>query len=94
KHFLGPDNYSSLALEELGHRFKTAELFGKLANIGDDIDSEYIHSNAVFKKLVTGETVNVERKGRDPFEFNNYAKLIFSANEMPRINDRTDGLMR
>src|SRR5690606_28565051 len=28
KHFLGPDNYSSLALEELGHRFKTAEIFG------------------------------------------------------------------
>lgn len=93
KHFLGPDNYSSLALEELGHRFKTAEIFGKLANIGDDIDSEYIQSNAVFKKLVTGETVNVERKGKDPFEFNNYGKLIFSANEMPRINDRTDGLI-
>jgi len=93
KHFLGQDNYSSLALEELGHRFKTAELFGKLANLGDDIDSEYIQSNAVFKKLVTGETVNVERKGKDPFEFNNYGKLIFSANEMPRINDRTDGLI-
>lgn len=93
KHFLGPDNYSSLALEELGHRFKTAEIFGKLANIGDDIDSEYIQSNAVFKKLVTGETVNAERKGKDPFEFNNYGKLIFSANEMPRINDRTDGLI-
>jgi len=93
KYFLGPDNYSSLALEELGHRFKTAELFGKLANIGDDIDNEYIQSNAVFKKLVTGETVNVERKGKDPFEFNNYGKLIFSANEVPRINDRTDGLL-
>lgn len=92
KHFLGQENYSSLALEELGHRFKTAELFGKLANLGDDIDSEYIHSNAVFKKLVTGETVNVERKGKDPFEFNNYGKLIFCANEMPRINDRSDGL--
>jgi len=92
RHFLGAKNYSSLALEELGHRFKTAELFGKLANLGDDIDSEYIQSNAVFKKLVTGETVNVERKGKDPFEFNNYGKLIFSANEIPRINDRTDGL--
>lgn len=94
KHFLGDDNISSIALEELGQRFKTAELYGKLANIGDDISSRYMEDNAIFKKLVTGETVNVERKGKDPFDFNNYAKLIFSANEMPRINDTSDGLMR
>ncbi|MBA9088778.1 putative DNA primase/helicase [Fontibacillus solani] len=94
KHFLGDGNYSSLAMNELGQRFKTAEVFGKLANLGDDISSQYIDDNAVFKKLVTGETVNAERKGRDPFDFNNYAKMIFSANQLPRINDTTDGLMR
>ncbi|MGG3840783.1 phage/plasmid primase, P4 family [Paenibacillus thiaminolyticus] len=94
KHFLGEANYSSLALNELGQRFKTAEVFGKLANLGDDISSQYIDDNAVFKKLVTGETVNAERKGKDPFDFNNYAKMIFSANQLPRINDTTDGLMR
>ncbi len=94
KHFLGDDNISSIALEELGQRFKTAELYGKLANIGDDISSRYMEDNAIFKKLVTGETVNVERKGKDPFDFNNYAKLLFSANEMPRINDTSEGLMR
>jgi len=94
KHFLGQENYSSLALEELGQRFKTAEIFGKLANLGDDISNQYIDNNAIFKKLVTGETVNVERKGHDPFDFNNYAKLLFSANQLPRINDTTDGLMR
>lgn len=94
KHFLGDDNISSIALEELGQRFKTAELYGKLANIGDDISSRYMEDNAIFKKLVTGETVNVERKGKDPFDFNNYAKLLFSTNEMPRINDTSEGLMR
>ena len=94
KHFLGDDNISSISLEELGQRFKTAELYGKLANIGDDISSRYMEDNAIFKKLVTGETVNAERKGKDPFDFNNYSKLIFSANEIPRINDTSDGLMR
>ena len=94
KYFLGDDNISSISLEELGQRFKTAELYGKLANIGDDISSKYMEDNAIFKKLVTGETVNVERKGKDPFDFNNYSKLIFSANEVPRINDTSDGLMR
>lgn len=90
----GDENTSSLDLKELNQRFKTAELFGKLANIGDDISGEYIKDNSEFKKLVTGEALNVERKGRDPFDFSNYAKLIFSANRMPRINDTSSGLMR
>ena len=94
KSLLGCDNVSSIGLDELNERFKTAELFGKLANIGDDISNNYIQDNSTFKKLVTGETVNVERKGRDPFDFTNYSKLIFSANEIPRINDTSNGLMR
>lgn len=94
KFFLKPENFSALALEEIGQRFKTAEMFGKLANLGDDISNQYIQETAVLKKLVTGETVNVERKGKDPFEFDNYAKLIFSANDIPRMNDLSDGLKR
>ncbi|MBU5214579.1 phage/plasmid primase, P4 family [Heyndrickxia oleronia] len=90
----GVDNVASLDLNELDQRFKTAELFGKLVNIGDDISKGYIKESSIFKKLSTGETLNVERKGKDPFDFTNYAKLIFSANEMPRINDYTDGLGR
>lgn len=94
RRLIGSDNASSLDLNELDQRFKTAELFGKLANIGDDIGKGYIKESSIFKKLSTGETLNVERKGKDPFDFTNYAKLIFSANEMPRINDFSDGLGR
>ena len=94
KELVGPENISSVSLNELGQRFKTAELYGKMANICDDISNAYIEDNSLFKKLVTGETVNVERKGKDPFDFNNYSKLIFSANEIPRINDTSNGLMR
>ena len=81
-------------LKELGDRFKTAELFGKLANIGDDIGDEFIANASVFRKLVTGERVNVERKGQDPFEFNNYSKFLFSANVIPRMKDKTGAVQR
>ena len=94
RKMVGNDNTASLDLKELDQRFKTAELFGKLVNLGDDISKGYIKESSIFKKLSTGETLNVERKGRDPFDFTNYAKLIFSANEMPRINDFSDGLGR
>lgn len=91
---LGDENIASLDLKELSDRFKTAELFGKLANIGDDIGDEFIPNASIFRKLVTGDRVSAERKGRDPFEFNNYSKFLFSANNIPRIKDKTGAVQR
>lgn len=93
KTMLGDENTSALDLKELGVKFKTAELFGKLANIGDDIGDEFIADPSIFKKLVSGDRVNVERKGRDPFDFNNYSKLLFSANNIPRIKDKSGAVI-
>lgn len=93
KTLLGDENTAALDLKELGDRFKTAELFGKLANIGDDIGDEFIANPAIFKKLCSGDRVNVERKGRDPFDFNNYSKLLFSANNIPRIKDKSGAVI-
>ena len=94
QNLLGEENICALDLKELGDRFKTAEMFGKLANIGDDIGDEFIANPAVFKKLVTGDRVSAERKGQNPFEFNNYSKFLFSANQIPRIKDKTGAVQR
>lgn len=94
QYLLGDENIASLDLKELGDRFKTAELFGKLANVGDDIGDEFIANAAIFKKLVTGDRVSAERKGQNPFEFNNYSKFLFSANNIPRIKDKTGAVQR
>ena len=90
---LGDDNTTALDLKELGDRFKTAELFGKLANIGDDIGDEFIANPAIFKKVVSGDRVNAERKGQDPFDFTCYAKQLFSANNIPRIKDKSGAVI-
>lgn len=92
-HLLGFENISSLDLSELDKRFKTAELFGKLANIGDDIGEDFISNTALFKKIATGDRISAEKKGQDPFEFNPYSKLIFSANNPPRIRDKTGAVL-
>lgn len=85
KHLLGENNYSTLDLKKLDDRFSTVMLFGVLANIGDDISEEFIVDPSVFKKMVTGEDIDAEYKGRDKFSFKPYAKLFFSANALPRI---------
>lgn len=92
-YMVGDKNKTALDLKELGDRFRTAELFGKLICAGDDIGDEFIANPAVFKKIVSGDPIVVERKGQDPFTLYNYAKPIFSANNIPRIKDKTGAVL-
>ena len=96
KAVVGEDNISALDLKELGDRFTTSMMFGKLANIGDDIGDDFMQGTqvAMFKKIVAGNRIKAERKGQDPFEFNPYIKLLFSANDIPRMKDKTGAVLR
>lgn len=96
KAILGEKNTSALDLKELGDRFSTSMMFGKLANIGDDIGDDFLQGSqvATFKKIVTGNRIKAERKGQDPFEFNPFIKLLFSANDIPRMKDKTGAVLR
>lgn len=93
-YLLGNENIAALDFKELGKDFKSQELFGKLANIGDDIDDDYIKDISVFKKLATGNLITANPKYEKPFPFRYRGKLIFSANVMPRINDKTNAAAR
>lgn len=90
KNMLGRRNVSVLDMNKLNDRFSTVMLFGKLANIGDDISEEFINDAADFKKIVTGETIDAEQKGQPKFQFEPYVKLLFSANSIPRIGKGRD----
>lgn len=93
KTMLGDENTTALDLKELSDKFKTAEAVSKLAVIGDDIGDEFIPNPSIFKKLAAGDRINTERKGKDPFDFNSYAKLLFSANNIPRIKDKSGAVI-
>lgn len=94
KRILGKENYTSLDLRELEETFKPAELYNKLANIGDDISAKYLENSSVFKKCVTGESFIVQKKYAQPFELESYATQIFCANELPAVKDKSDGFAR
>ncbi|WP_113674546.1 phage/plasmid primase, P4 family [Vallitalea guaymasensis] len=90
KTMLGKRNVSVLDLKKLNDRFSTVMMYGKLANVGDDISEEFVTDAAEFKKIVTGETIDAEQKGQPKFEFEPYVKLLFSANNIPRIGKGRD----
>ena len=88
-YLLGDENVSYLGLDDLGDKFRTAEIDGRLANIGDDIDDDFITKTGIFKKIVSGSNILVERKGQDPYKTKPYCKFSFSANDTPKFKDRT-----
>ena len=90
KRLIGIPNISVLDLKKLNDRFSTVMLFGKCANIGDDISDEFVVDTAEFKKIVTGQSIDAEHKGQPKFNFDPYCKLLFSANSIPRIGKGRD----
>lgn len=92
-NMVGEENTSALDLSELKDRFRSSEMVGKLLNAGDDIGDNFIDDSSVFKKVVSGERVTVEKKGVDAFKFSNYCKFIFSANSIPRMKDKTGAVL-
>lgn len=87
---LGEVNVSNLDLCDIGDRFRTAELSGKLANIGDDISDEWLSNTATFKKVVSGDVITIERKGMHPTKLRSFSKFFFSANSLPRLGKGKD----
>lgn len=92
---LGSENVANLDLKDLGDRFSPASLFGKLANIGDDIGDDFISGQtaAQFKKIVSGSRIRGEYKGQTEFFFDPYCKMLYSANNIPRIKDKSGAVI-
>jgi putative DNA primase/helicase len=95
KILLGQKNVSNVMWQSFNERFKTAELFGKYGNIFADLPSKAIDDNGMFKALVGEDFITAERKGKDPFTFQSYARLLFSCNSIPRnYGDKSEGFYR
>lgn len=86
--FLERHNVASLSLQKLEtDRCAAARLVGKLANICPDLPSEHLAGTSMFKAITGGDIVTAAYKYRDSFEFIPFARLVFSANHLPRSSD-------
>lgn len=96
KAFLGKANVASRSLQELcTDRFAMADLYGKLANLFYDLPGAAVVDTGPFKALVGGDMVKGENKFKSAFFFENHAKIVFSANQIPRVSaDHSDAFFR
>lgn len=85
---------SSMSIQKLTtNNWAPAHLIGKKINISNEEESKYMRADTL-KALITGDTINAERKFGDPFEFTPHTKFIFATNDMPSFETMNYGLKR
>ncbi len=90
---LGRKNVTQQSLHSLGqNRFAAFDLFGKLANTYADLEDHDVTKIGLLKQIVAGDTILYEKKFKDPFSAAVTARLVFSANRMPRIADESEAI--
>jgi hypothetical protein len=80
---VGRQNVSSLSMHELNMRFYPSQLYNRLLNSCADNSSLPLSSIENLKKITGGDQIMHEKKGKEPFFFVPFCKLIFSFNQLP-----------
>lgn len=90
-NFIGPENNTSITLQDVAeNRFACSKLFGKLANISDDLPKRAVKNTGVLKQITGGSQVWADIKfSKGGISFTNYAKPIYACNELPEASDDT-----
>jgi len=91
KKLLGEENFTGIPLQKLeAGDFKEVELMGKFANLGGDVSNYPLRDTAKFKGLTGRDTITASKKFKNDVSFENYAKMIFATNSLPKTYDLTN----
>ncbi|WP_239762218.1 phage/plasmid primase, P4 family [Mammaliicoccus sp. I-M35] len=94
-NLIGFNNIAGLKANEFEQEFKLSVLEGKTAVIGDDVPVGInIEDSSNFKSVVTGDSVLVNVKNKQPYRAEFRCTVIQSTNGMPRFKDKTGGTNR
>lgn len=91
---LGNENVSNFSLQSLTNEtgYFRAMLTDKLVNYSPEISTQM--NTTIFKQLVSGEKVEARFPYGKPFILENYAKLMFNTNELPREIENNHAFFR
>lgn len=79
---------SAVAPQKLVHNtFASASMYGKMANIVDDQPDLLIEDSGALRTMLTGGTVEIERKGKDSESVEMIITMIIASNYYPNFKE-------
>jgi len=95
RKFVGTQNCCSTELDTLiRSRFEVTRLHKKLVCQMGETNFNEMSKTSLLKKLTGGDLIGFEYKNKNPFEEQNYAKIIIATNNLPTTTDKTIGFYR
>jgi len=92
KTAVGRENTVNYSLSDLMQEHNRAQIAHKLLNYGSEINASV--TKDVFKNLVSGEAIMARLKYGNSFLMEDYAKLCFNCNELPKDIEQTEAYFR
>ncbi len=92
---LGQVNIANVSIHDLKYnRFAKSNLVDKSYNIFADVDSKALRELGIIKMIISGDSMNIERKGQDAFDYSPRCRLFFSSNQPPIIDEDSNAVYR
>lgn len=82
---IGAEYCSSVNISDLEERFGTSALYGKRIVGAPDMSAMNVKELKMFKSITGGDSIPIEFKGKDHFQYSYKGVLWFGANEMPKF---------
>lgn len=94
QRLVGDENVAHVTVKGMGEKFPPATLYGRLVNIVGDAEADFLKDTAAFKRIVGGDRISAENKGKALFSFTPWAFHLFAANHLPKSSDASGGWLR
>lgn len=82
---IGSQNVAERDLKSLNERFGKTAAYNKRLIYSNDLAFMKIEENAVFKNLTGGDSISIEFKNKEPFDFKFKGFLLYGMNDLPHF---------
>ena len=90
---LGHKLQSSIPMEVLQSNFGVGNIEGKRLNIVNEISEHYLRGD-IFKRLIDGSEIMVDKKNAEHRTIKPFAKFIFTVNRLPQVDETSQAIFR
>ena len=94
ERLVGKGNISNVPLQQLGESFGIASMVNKNVNISAENELKGKINTQYFKAIVSGDSVNINRKYKDDLQCKLTTKMVMLVNNLPDTSDVTYGYFR
>ncbi len=78
----------------INDKFALENVVNGICNVTDDVGITEIKETGILKSLIDGSEIEVNRKYKQPIKWQPNSQFIMCCNELPKINDTTQGMIR